>query len=208
MLSAATREEQATACLEAAERHRELLLALARKLVGCPEEGMNLFQQTVLDCHDAIQRNGFAGDRYEFYLYTSLRNHYRKQQAQHARTVRVDFQALETGSSGRDDEGPAPWAAKASRSQGELTTTAAPLADAYAQLAEQVQAEAAARFAPADRIALRLHVAGYNYREIAEMTGLLDYTWLFRRVQRMKATLRATFQQAWEALSEPDDFSH
>ena len=34
---------------------------------------MDLFQQTVLNCHDAIQRHGFHGDRYEFYLLKSLR---------------------------------------------------------------------------------------------------------------------------------------
>ena len=53
---------------------RGLLLAGARKLAGSDEGGMELFQQTLLNCHDAIQRNGFNGDRYEFYLLRTLRH--------------------------------------------------------------------------------------------------------------------------------------
>ncbi|MGI4867474.1 MAG: RNA polymerase sigma factor [Janthinobacterium lividum] len=206
MLDAATREEQATACLEAAEKHRGPLLALATKLAGCPEEGMNLFQQTVLDCHDAIQRNGFAGDRYEFYLYTSLRNYYHRQQKKHLRELRVDFQQVESGSSSRDDEGPAPWAAKAHQKRDELkASTHASTTDELAHLADQVQEELRTRFPPAHRVALRLHVAGYSCREIADMTGgNEDQSCIWRRIERMKAVVRATFRQAWEGLSEPE----
>lgn len=209
MLSADTREEQATACLEAAERHREPLLALATKLAGCPEEGMELFQQAVLNCHDAIQRNGFAGERYEFYLYTSLRNYFLKQQRHQSRERRVDFQQAESGSSTRDDEGPAPWVAKARSSWEELSTlTAARPAsslDPHAQLAEQVMAEVQQQFSWADRVALRLSLDGLSCQQIAEHIGKKDQSYVWRRLQRMKEQLRQTFQQAWEALADTDE---
>ena len=73
-LSEDLREAQATACLKAGETYRALLLSVARKLAGSDEGGMDLFQQTLLNCHDAIQRNGFNGDRYEFYLLRTLRH--------------------------------------------------------------------------------------------------------------------------------------
>ena len=67
-------EAQTTACLEAGAACRGLLLAVARRLAGSDEGGTELLQQTLLNCHDAIQRNGFNGDRYEFYLLRTLRH--------------------------------------------------------------------------------------------------------------------------------------
>ena len=61
MIPATTREAQALACLEAAEQYRSPLMAIAYKLMSPSEEAMELYQQTLLNCHDAIQRNGFAG---------------------------------------------------------------------------------------------------------------------------------------------------
>ncbi|MDO7885997.1 sigma factor [Hymenobacter cheonanensis] len=206
MIPLATREAQAIACLEAADRHRVPLLALARKLTGCPEAGMDLYQQTLLNCHDAIQRNGFAGERYQFYLYTSLRNQFRKQSQLAGREVRLDFQALEAGSAGRNDEGSAPWAAKAvNRQLAEPTTGlgAAPTSDPQAELAEQVMAEVRAQFSFADRIMLRLHIDGMPYRDIAAHFGQVQHTPIWRRVERMKAALRKTFAQAWANLTDP-----
>jgi RNA polymerase sigma factor (sigma-70 family) len=207
MIPTITREAQATACLEAADRYRVPLLVLAQKLTGCPEEGMNLYQQTLLNCHDAIQRNGFAGERYEFYLYTSLRNQFRKQGRLASREVLLDFQLLESGSTSRNDEGTAPWAAKVNRQIPEpitgLGAAATPTTDPQAELAEQVMAEVREQFDMRDRVALRLHVDGMSYRDIAALVGYRDQSWVWRRVERMKATLRKTFAQAWANLLDP-----
>ena len=206
MIPAATREAQATACLEAADHHRTALLGLARKLTGCPEEGMNLYQQALLNCHDAIQRNGFAGEHYYFYLSQALRNLHGRQQQHHQREQRVDFQQTEAGGSERDDEGSAPWAAVRSAVQDswEHLHAAGPAPDAHAQLAEQVMEEVRQQFSFADRIALRLSLLGLSCQQIAEHIGTKDQSWVNRRLARMRAQLRHTFQQAWDALGETD----
>lgn len=205
MLPADTREEQATACLEAAERHREPLLGLARKLTGCPEEGMELYQQTVLNCHDAIQRSGFAGDRYHFYLAQSLRHLHTRGLRRNDREIRMDFQFTDSGGYGRDDEGDAPWSSahdKVKKAWEEASTLVAPHAEA--QLAEQVMAEVRQQFSFADRIALRLSIDGLSCQQIAEHIGTKDQSWVWRRLQKMKAQLRQTFQQAWDGLADAD----
>ena len=177
MIPAATREAQATACLEAADRYREPLLALARCLAGNDEDGMDLYQQTLLNCHDAIQRVGFAGDRYEFYLRTALKNLHRKlQKAQRKHHVE-----------------PLPE---------ELAEAPAPATDGLADLAEQMMDEVREQFSPADRVALRLHADGYSCREIAELTGQGDRWHIRWRLDKLKAHLRETFRQAWEALGK------
>jgi RNA polymerase sigma factor (sigma-70 family) len=206
MIPAATREAQATACLEAADQHRTALLGLARKLTGCPEEGMNLYQQTLLNCHDAIQRNGFAGEHYYFYLAQTLRNLYTRQQKQYGRERRVDFQQAEAGGDERDDEGSAPWAAVrgAVQDSWEHLHAAGAAPDAHAQLAEQVMEEVRQQFSFADRIALRLSLGGMSCQQIAEHIGTKDQSWVNRRLGRMRAQLRHTFQQAWDALGETD----
>jgi DNA-directed RNA polymerase specialized sigma24 family protein len=206
MNPAATREEQAMACLEAAEQYRAPLLALATKLTGNAEEGMDLFQQTVLNCHDAIQRNGFAGERYQFYLLSSLRNQFNRSKRRGGREVQVDFQAIESTSSARNDEGPAPWAAKVRRQGVDLNRAPVPTppADAHAHLAEQILAEAKQQFSYADRVLLRLHLDEVPTREIVQLTGYGEHTGIWRRLEKMKEHLRETFQQAWEALGEAD----
>jgi RNA polymerase sigma factor (sigma-70 family) len=207
MLDTATREAQATACLEAAEHHRELLLALATKLAGNPEDGMDLFQQTLLNCHDAIQRNGFAGDKYQFYLYTSLKNQFKKDNRRRGREVQVDFQALESSSSTRDDEGSAPWAANISRQHSSHPTLKASAmldSDPLADLADEVMEAVREQFSFVDRITLRLHIDGMSFREIAQLIGRGEQTQFWRRVEKMKAQLRETFQQAYDALIDPD----
>lgn len=169
------------ACLEAGAQHRQPLLALATKLTRSAEEGMNLYQQTLLNCHDAIQRHGFAGDRYEFYLYTSLKRLHYKQAKQQAQTTELPEDFADT-------------------------YTAGPEPDVAGRqlLGEQLQAEAAARFSFADRVALRLHIDGYSGREIAELLGASCRITIWRRIEKMKANLKATFQSAWQALNEPD----
>lgn len=203
MLPADTREEQATACLEAADYHREPLLALARKLTGCPEAGMELYQQTLLNCHDAIQRNGFAGDRYQFYLAQSMRHLHTRWLKHHSREIRMDFQFTDSGGYGREDEGDAPWSAahdKVKKAWEEASTMVAPHAEA--QLAEEVMSEVRQSFSFADRIALRLSIDGLSCQQIAEHIGTKDQSWVNRRLKRMREQLRQTFQQAWDALAE------
>lgn len=207
MLPATTREAQALACLEAAEQHRTALLALAKKLTGCTEEGMELYQQTMLNCHDAIQRNGFAGDRYHFYLAQSMRNLYPRQQQQHRREIRMDFQLTDSGGSGRDDEGDAPWSvahSKVKQSWEKISPPGAP-ASAEAQLAEQMMAEVRQEFSFADRVALRLSLDGLSCQQIADHIGTKDQSWINRRLKRIKTHLRQAFQQAWEGLAEADE---
>ena len=176
MIPAATREAQATACLEVAARLREPLLALATKLAGNEAAGMELYQQTLLQCHDAIQHNGFAGDRYEFYLRKALKNQQRREFSRQARTEPLPAELPHLLPS--------------------------PVEDARACLGEQVMAEAQQRFGPADRVALRLSLEGYSCQQIADMIGKRDQSWVWRRIERMKETLREIFQQGWDALGE------
>jgi len=206
MTTLATREAQAMACLEAADHHRAPLLALARKLTGCPEEGMNLYQQTLLNCHDAIQRNGFTGEHYSAYLFSSLRRlHWR--QAQHAqREVSHDFQQAEAGSAGRDDEASAPWAAQVRRQQAaaSLELPAAAAVDGLAALAASVQTELRASFGLFDRVALHLHAEGYSFQDIAEMVGVESRFYIRRRLDSVRHTLSKKFARAWRALHDAE----
>jgi RNA polymerase sigma factor (sigma-70 family) len=179
--AAAIREAQATACLEAAEKHRLNLLAVACRYAGSEEAGMDLFQQVVLDCHDAIQRNGFAGNRYEFYLLAAIKNASRKEAKRQQRFTEYQPDKAET------------------------IAPAAPSSDALAVLGEQVMAEVRSNYSPADRLALRLHIDGYSCQEIAELTGKPGEQarkWIWRRLDNMKASLRATFQPHWDNLAE------
>lgn len=204
--AAAIREEQACACLEAAEKYQAPLLALACQLAGNKEDGMDLFQQVVLNCHDAIQRNGFAGDKYQFYLRASLHNHYKRQKQRGGREVSVDFQQVPTGSADRNDEYEMPWAAKNFRTHGELRAALATAeqtpADSHDYLAAQVQEEITRVFSFTDRVVWRLHVYGLPAREIAAHLHKPDHTSVWRRIDKMKDYLRSTFQQAWDALAE------
>lgn len=178
MIPPATRaanELQATACLEAAEKHRDNLLAVAVRLAASQEGGMDLFQQTCLNCHDAIQRNGFAGGRYEFYLLASIKNlHYKN----------------------RKQPRPVPLVPELDRA--ELPDL---LRDEQAELAEQMMQEVRHKFSPPERLTLRLHIDGYSCRQISDMTKV-HYAAVWRQLSRMKNHLRETFRQAWEALGE------
>jgi RNA polymerase sigma factor (sigma-70 family) len=175
MNSAAAREQQATDCLEAAERHRASLLAVACRYAGSEEGGMDLYQQTVLNCHDAVQRNGFAGGRYEFYLLTSIKNLHYKESKKKQQTVALSVEL-------------------------EPADVCEPPCDAHAQLAEQVAAEVRERFDGNERVILRLHADGYSFQTIAEMLGVSDRWRVRRQLDRLKGILRSTFQQAWDAL--------
>lgn len=170
------KEQQATECLRAGAAERGLLLALATKLAGNAEDGEDLYQQSLLDCHDAIQRKGFVGTNYKFYILQSIKwgNVERQRAAQ--RLTSFDGAAL-----------------------GDQQLTSAPQVDALAALAAEVEQELTAEFAPADVAAFRLHVAGHTYREMEQLTGR-NYTWLSRKVNKMKEALRTTFAQTWANL--------
>lgn len=196
MIPADIREQQACDCLEAAERHRVNLLAVACRLAGSAEGGMDLFQQTVLNCHDAIQRNGFAGGRYEFYLLASIKNLSYKETKARRRTVLWDFSA---DSEGYYESGNAKTQAAVRGSQ---VAPPEPELDEQAQLAEQVMREAKEVFSANDRVVLRLHADGLNARQIAEALGGGDRTWMHRRITSLKDYLRQQFLQSWQALGD------
>ncbi len=80
MNSVAIREQQALDCMASADRFRD-------QLAGGKEVGMELYQQSLLNCHDAIQRRGFKGDQYEFYLRTAVKNLHRKEKTRQRRLV-------------------------------------------------------------------------------------------------------------------------
>lgn len=168
------REAQASACLEAAALHKAQLLAVAVKLAGSKEGGMDLFQETCLNCHDAIQHRGFAGSEFRFYLLTAIRRQHHRTQQEARRFVGLD---------GLEEAPISP------------ATT-----DAQAHLAGQIQEELRKGFSFPDRIAFRLHVEGYSFTAIASMVGGGDESWIGRRVRRMKQHLRITFSQAWGNL--------
>lgn len=190
-------DDQASACLLAATQHRARLLAVATKLTGSAEAGMDLFQQACLDCHDAIQRRGFQGDRYEFYLLTSLKNLHYKLAKEARRTRATDFQESQdyqsdyTGALYDPDQHAGPG-----------VPTALPDSphSERESLAEQVAAEAQARFSFPERVVLRLHADGYSCQEITELTGYADRYRVRHLLDRLKESLRRTFGQAWQAL--------
>ena len=137
---------QALDCLQAADGQRRPLLRYATKLAGSAEQGMELYQQTLLNCHDAIQRGGYTGEDYGPYLFQALRYaHYRQDNA--ARRV----------SSLPDNY--------------DAVQEAGPSADELHAFAEQIATDVRARFNWADRIAFRLHLDGYTFQQIADLTG-------------------------------------
>lgn len=193
-------EAQATACLLAGTHHRARLLAVATQLTGCPEQGMDLFQQNLLNCHDAIQRRGFAGERYEFYLLASLKRLHYRQQKVTQRTRPTDFQACQNYEDGYLGEEVATLAALFTPGEHlPLPLGESPQSERQ-QLAEQVAAEVRARLSFTDRLLLRLHADGYSGQEIVGLTGAADRFRVRRALDRLKAQLRATFGQAWHAL--------
>jgi RNA polymerase sigma factor (sigma-70 family) len=201
MNSAAAREAQATACLEAAERFQPQLLALATALSGSKEEGMELFQQASLNCHDAIQSGGFQGDGYTFYLRRAIKNlHYRTQKEQQRR-VPISFTEPALEEEHEQDWAGTGWGQPLVKLMQPMCQPE-PAHDERAALAEQVMSEVRERFTPADRVALRLSLGGMSCQQIAEHIGTKDQSWVWRRLDRMKATLRELFQPAFDALGE------
>lgn len=180
MYSADSREQQASACLKAAEVHYSKLLSVAVKLHGGDEDaGKDFFHQVIMNCHDAIQRNGFAGERYEFYLLASLRNHYKREKSR----------AVPMGQLTPD---------MAER----LSTEAGLSPEAREHLLAQLAQEVRQNLSFSDRVLLRLHADGISFRDISVITGAGEHSWLRRRIERLKNALRSTFGEAWQGLGE------
>jgi DNA-directed RNA polymerase specialized sigma24 family protein len=166
LLSLEIREAQATACLEVAATYQAELLKYARKLAGSDEGGMELYQQTCLNCHDAIQHRGFVGTEYRFYLVKAItRLHQRTDQMER---LRQGLEGLE--------EAP----------------TGGPACDTRGELVDQMLADVATHF-PAERIPLRMHLDGMSYQQIADHTGGHDQSWIRRRVEKVKTYLRTAY---------------
>lgn len=178
MLNTYTEENdsKATECLRVGAAERGLLLAVATRLAGNAEDGMNLYQQSLLDCHDAIQKLGFSGGNYKFYILQAIKWLNVEQQRAAGR-----FCLLEASEELDGATGPAP------------------LEDGLATLAADVEREIERRYSPADVAAFRLHVAGSTYREIEQLTGR-EFSWVRRRIVKMKEFLRATFAQTYNNL--------
>jgi len=173
-------EAQATECLRVGTAERGLLLALAVHLMQDAEEGEDLYQQTLLDCHDTIQRKGFNGANYKFYLYQSIKwGHVARQRAAGKRRPLEEAE------------------------QYNLTHAHAPAPewDALAELAAQVQQELEARYPARWVAAFQLHAAGKTCRELEElMTPRRHFTCIASKLRRMKDALRETFGAAWANL--------
>ncbi|MDO7849916.1 hypothetical protein Q5H92_26390 [Hymenobacter sp. M29] len=175
------REAQAAECLRVGAAERGHLLPLAVKLTGSAEDGMNLYQQKLLDCHDAIQQEGFKGSNYKFYILQAI-----KWGAVEERRRAGKLTPLELA-----------------EAYDRQLNSPAPPEDGLAALAADVETELATGYHPADVTAFRLHVAGSTYRQIGQLTGK-DYSWIRRTIVKMKNELRDTFGAAFSNLSESE----
>lgn len=180
--TAEEKEWQAAECLRVGAAERGLLLATAVKLAGHAEDGMDLYQQSLLDCHDAIQRKGFVGPNYKFYLLQSIR-------WLHVERQRAAGKLTEFNDAAHCGPAPAP----------------APQTDPLASLAADVEQALETDYAPDRALAFRLHAQGKTYREIAQVLGPgRDFSWVRRKVVEMKDALRETFGQAWAGLDSEE----
>lgn len=180
--TAAEKEWQAAECLRVGAAERGLLLATATKLAGHAEDGMDLYQQSLLNCHDAIQKKGFVGPNYKFYLLQAIRWLHVERQRAAGKPIEFDDAA---------HWGPA--SAPASQ------------ADPLASLAADIEQALETSYAPERVLAFRLHADGKTYREIAQVLGPgRDFSWVRRKVVEMKEALRETFGPAWAGLDSDE----
>jgi DNA-directed RNA polymerase specialized sigma24 family protein len=175
-----TYEAQAAECLRVGIAERGLLLALAVSLTKDAEEGEDLYQQKLLDCHDTIQRNGLAGSNYKFYIYQAIKwGHVAQQRAA------GKLRPLETAPQFTQATAPGP----------------APINDPLADLAAEVEQRLDSSFPARWAAAFRLHAAGKSCREIGEqMTPPRHHGNIARKLLRMKEALREAFGPAWAAI--------
>jgi len=162
-------EDQATACLKAAETHRAPLMRFAVSLMGNDEAGRDLFSHVVLLAHDTIQSKGFTGDDFHLYMFRILKNEAAKLRPSSKKHVELSEKMMR-----------------------ELMDEESPV-DMRAHFAEQVAKELESQYAPAEVALMKLHAEGYSYRDIAAITNGGDFSWIRRKVERMKAQLRETF---------------
>ncbi|MDF7810746.1 hypothetical protein [Hymenobacter sp. YC55] len=171
-----TFEDQATACLKAAELHRATLLKFARGISGGDDEaGRELFQEAVLRAHETIQAHGFYGEGYQFYIWRVIKNlrQEQKQAAKRLKPLRASEMELE-------EEHVIDY-------------------DSRAHLADQINYELSERCTPADVALFQLHVNGQSYRDIEQLTGK-NYRTVGHKIRQIKTMLQGLFTASYEGL--------
>jgi len=174
-------EAQAARCLEVAAAHKSHLLDVATKVMGAPERGWDLYADTLLNCHDAIQSGGFEGDGREVNYLNYLRfaiHHNGK--AERGRSSRYQPLPHRLGQAADDDAGTC--------------------AESRAHLATQISIAVREKFPARDGQALELHLKGYTLHQISEMTEGGHYSRIHRRLTRMKQQLSESFGPIWNTL--------
>lgn len=169
MLStAAEREAQASELLRIAcsDSVRPRLLEYAQRLTGSAEDGMDLYQQALLDTHEAVQLRGVVIRDVKFYLFGVMRNNHTNELRRRQGFAPLSHQPEEA-------------------LEGEL------MPDETAVLAERVRAVMQEEFEPADRVLMHLDADGYSTQKIADMTGRAKRT-VARRLAWMKDFIRSS----------------
>lgn len=174
-------ELQASACLLAADKHRETLLPSAIMLAGDEDAGRELFQEAVLRAHDTIQSNGFHGDGYQFYIWRIIKNLNREQK-------RLQSKQL-------------PYAPRLQEQQDQILDEQQgdPVTMGRLHLADQIKFALSEKYSPADVTLFDLHVNGQSYREIETLTGR-NYRTVGHKIKLMKQALFHMFSSSFEGL--------
>lgn len=162
----AEREAQASELLRlaCADNVRPRLLEYAARLTGSAEDGMDLYNQALLDTHEAVQLRGAIIRDVQFYLFGVMRNNYTDELRRRSGLAPLEHQPEQV-------------------LEAEITV------DDTAVLAEQVGAYMQEHFEPADRVLLRLDAEGLSTRKIGNATGRAWRT-VARRLASMKEELR------------------
>jgi hypothetical protein len=193
----------ATECLRIAAAERGFLLGSATTLGGSAEAGHDLYTQALLDCHDAIQRKGFVGTNYKFYLLQAIKwgnAARRRKQARLVPLVDVESRTYdEVDFEFQDAAGAFPVPTRERQVYG--PPGGAPDADSGDELAASINAHLAT-YSTQLATAFRLHAAGNSYREIETLLGAgNEFSWVRRKVVKIKAELRRRFGADWVNLA-------
>jgi len=190
-------EEQATACLKAAEQHRETLLKFARGISGGDDEaGRELYQEAVLRAHDTIQGVGFHGEGYQFYIWRIIRNLHQEEKTRIMKLRPFTTHSYEEEADNQTND----YKRIMRPLQRAVQEHTQPLDyDSRVQLADQINYELTERCTPADQAMFQLHVNGQSYREIEQLTGR-NYRTVGHRIQQIKTMLAGIFRPAYEGL--------
>ncbi|TGE08244.1 hypothetical protein [Hymenobacter fodinae] len=176
-------ELQASACLKAAAEHRKTLEPSAIMLAGSEDEGKELYQEAVLRAHDTIQKYGFHGEGYQFYIWRIIK---RLNVEQKERAVKQ-----RSSSSTR--------AALALAVEQQSSDLMEQRIDQKQHLADQIRFELESRFSQADVNTFKLHVNGQSCREIERLTGT-NYRSVNRTINSIKSYLSGLFRPAFEGI--------